>query len=104
HPFSEQEDLNKEEKLKNFIKQTMQIYLQNVNLTDLELLEQVDCIITAWLLDVVSRDQNDYIKHFQRIIKFLKPGGLLIVIGCLNATYYKAGEDKYHFFTYDESF
>ncbi|XP_056399359.1 nicotinamide N-methyltransferase-like [Hyla sarda] len=101
---SHQAEINKEEKLKNSIMTIMKFNLQAKNLTDPVVLDQADCIITAWLLDVTCQDQNEYIKNFQKITKLLKPGGLLIYIGCLNATYYKVGKDRHHVFTYDESF
>ncbi|XP_066463507.1 nicotinamide N-methyltransferase-like [Eleutherodactylus coqui] len=104
HCSSDQEDLNKEEHLKTCIKRILKFDLQKANITDPEVLEQADCIITAWLLDVVSQDQNDYIKCFQRITTFCNYGGLLIMIGCFNTSYFKVGEDKYQVFTYDESF
>ncbi|XP_066463524.1 nicotinamide N-methyltransferase-like [Eleutherodactylus coqui] len=104
HCTSHQEDLNKEENLKTCIKRILKFDLQKANITDPEVLEQADCIIIMWLLEVVCQDQNDYINNFQSMAKFLKPGGLLIFIGCLNTSYYKVGEDRYHIFTYDECF
>ncbi|XP_066463522.1 nicotinamide N-methyltransferase-like [Eleutherodactylus coqui] len=104
HCTSDQEDLNKEENLKTCIKRILKFDLQKANITDPEVLEQTDCIITAWLLEAVSQDQNDYIKNFQTITDLLKPEGLLIVIGCLHASYYKVDEDTYHVFTYGECF
>lgn len=101
---SDQEDFNKEENLKKSIKQIVTFDLQKDNLTDPVVLDQADCIITAWLLDVVSQDQNEYIKNFRKLTKLLKPGGLLIVMGCLNTSYYTVGKDRHHVFTYDESF
>ncbi|XP_069804200.1 nicotinamide N-methyltransferase-like [Dendropsophus ebraccatus] len=100
----DQAEIDREEKLKKSIIKMVKFDLQKENLTDPEVLEQADCIITAWLLDVISQDENEYIKNFQKITKFLKPGGLLIVIGCLNTTYYAVGNDRHHVFTYDESF
>ncbi|XP_066461814.1 nicotinamide N-methyltransferase-like [Eleutherodactylus coqui] len=104
HCTSDQEDLNKEEHLKTCIKRVLKFDLQKANITDPEVLEQTDCIITAWLLEAVSQDQNDYIKNFQTITDLLRPGGLLILAGSLNTSYYKVGEDTYHIFTYDECF
>ncbi|XP_066463525.1 nicotinamide N-methyltransferase-like [Eleutherodactylus coqui] len=104
HCTSDQENLNKEENLKTCIKRILKFDLQKANITDPEVLEQTDCIITGWLLELVSQNQNDYTKNFRSLVKFLKPGGLLILLGCLNASYYKAAEDRYHIFTYDYCF
>ncbi|XP_066463527.1 nicotinamide N-methyltransferase-like [Eleutherodactylus coqui] len=101
---SDQEDLNKEENLKTCIKRILKFDLQKANITDPEVLEQADCIITAWLLETVCHDQNEYVKYFQRMTDYLKPGGLLILFGVLNSSYFKVGEDRYHIFTCDECF
>ncbi|XP_066463505.1 indolethylamine N-methyltransferase-like isoform X2 [Eleutherodactylus coqui] len=104
HSTSDQDDLNKEENLKKSIKRILKFDLQKANITDPEVLEQADCIVTNGLLELVSQDQNEYIKNFQSIAQLLKPDGLIILIGCLNASYYKVGKDRYHIFTYDECF
>ncbi|XP_066463510.1 nicotinamide N-methyltransferase-like [Eleutherodactylus coqui] len=104
HCTSDLEDINKEEYLKTCIKRILKFDLHKANITDPEVLEQADCIVTSALLEVVSRDRNGYIKNFQRIMKLLKPGGLLIFLGCLNTSYFKVGEVRYHVFTYDECF
>ncbi|XP_066461818.1 nicotinamide N-methyltransferase-like [Eleutherodactylus coqui] len=101
---SDQEDLNKEEHLKTCIKRVLKIDLQKANITDPEVLEQADCIVTSGLLEAVCQNQNDYIKYFQCITEYLKPQGLLILVGYLKSSYYKVGEDRYHAFTYDECF
>ncbi|XP_069804374.1 nicotinamide N-methyltransferase-like [Dendropsophus ebraccatus] len=93
-----------EGKLKNSIEKIMTFDLQIDNPLDLALLQPADCVITAWLLDVTCKDQNEYIKGFRKTTKLLRPGGLLIYIGCLNTTYYTVGKERLCVFTYDESF
>ncbi|CAN2391898.1 hypothetical protein PRIEUP_LOCUS1938, partial [Pristimantis euphronides] len=106
---SDHEDLNKEEKLKNTIKQIMKLDLQKGNLTDPEVLEQADCIITAWLLDVVSfldvtcEDYEDYDRNLKKIANLLKPGGHLILFGLKNTTYLMIGNEKFHVLELDET-
>ncbi|CAN2390573.1 hypothetical protein PRIEUP_LOCUS610, partial [Pristimantis euphronides] len=98
-----QEDLNMEDKLKNSITGIMKFDLM-ANPTGLEVLKQASCMITAWLLDVISKDKSDYVKNFRCMTEVLRPGGLLIIIGCLDTSYFKVGEKTYHVCTYNESF
>ncbi|XP_056397758.1 nicotinamide N-methyltransferase-like [Hyla sarda] len=95
---------DQERKLKSSIKKIMTFGLPIDTLTDPVVLQPADCLVTAWLLDVTCQNQNEYIKKFQKLAKLLKPGGLLIYIGCLNATYYTIGQERQCVFTYDESF
>ncbi|XP_063797903.1 nicotinamide N-methyltransferase-like [Pseudophryne corroboree] len=74
------------------------------NLTDPEVLPPADCVISAVLLEFISKDQNDYIGNFRKFVKLLKPEGYLILFGALNTTYAMIGQDKVHVFKYDESF
>ncbi|XP_063797884.1 nicotinamide N-methyltransferase-like [Pseudophryne corroboree] len=93
-----------EEKLKETIKRIVKIDFRKENLTDPEVLPPADCILTAWVLDVVSHDKQDYIRNLRKMSKLLKPGGHLILIACINITYYTAGNERLHALNYDESF
>ncbi|XP_063797877.1 nicotinamide N-methyltransferase-like [Pseudophryne corroboree] len=67
-------------------------------------LPAADCVITAWLLDTISTDQDDYITNLKKITKFVGPGCHLILIGALNASYFTVVNEKFHIFNYDEAF
>ncbi|XP_063797876.1 nicotinamide N-methyltransferase-like [Pseudophryne corroboree] len=95
---------DKEMRLKTAIKQIVNCSFEKENITDPVVLPQADCIITTWLLEVTSKDENDYISHLRKITKLLKPGGHLILLGALNGTYYMVGQEKFHVFKYDENF
>ncbi|XP_075696704.1 nicotinamide N-methyltransferase-like [Rhinoderma darwinii] len=94
----------KEMKLKTAIKHIVKCDIEKENLTDPLVLPQADCLITAWLLESLSKDKEDYIKNLRRFLTFLKPKGQLILFGTLNATYYTVGEEKFHSFKTNESF
>ncbi|XP_063798021.1 nicotinamide N-methyltransferase-like [Pseudophryne corroboree] len=98
------ENQKKEEKLKETIKRILKFDFCNKNLTDPEVLPPADCLLTAWVLDVVSQDQQEYIRNLRKVLKLLKPGGQLIVIGVLNGTYFTVANQRLHIFPYDESF
>ncbi|XP_075047544.1 indolethylamine N-methyltransferase-like [Mixophyes fleayi] len=101
--ISDQEQ-ERDEKLKGSVNRILKCDLNKENLTDPVVLPQVDCVFTAWVLDVVSQNQNDYIRNLRSMAKMLKPGGYFILIGCLNGTYFTVGDDRLYIFTYDESF
>ncbi|XP_069805060.1 phenylethanolamine N-methyltransferase-like [Dendropsophus ebraccatus] len=73
-------------------------------MTDPIVLPPADCIISFWLLEVISKDQGDYIRYLRKFSRLLKPGGHLILLGALDMTYYTVGKDKLYAFTYNEDF
>ncbi|XP_069804312.1 nicotinamide N-methyltransferase-like [Dendropsophus ebraccatus] len=95
---------DKEGKVRSAIPNVMKCDLAKENMTDPIVLPPADCIISYGLLDVISKDQDDYIRYLRKISRLLKPRGHLILIGALNMTYYTVGKDKYHGFTYNEDF
>ncbi|XP_063797889.1 nicotinamide N-methyltransferase-like [Pseudophryne corroboree] len=94
----------KEEKLKDTIKRIVKFDFSNENLTDPAVLPPADCLISAWVLEGVCQDQQDYIKNLRKMSMLLKPGGTLILIVNLNCTYYTVGNDRLHAFNNSESF
>ncbi|XP_056397757.1 nicotinamide N-methyltransferase-like [Hyla sarda] len=94
----------KEEKLKSIIQHVVKINLEKENMTDPIVLPPADCIICAWLIGAISKDQDDYIKNLRKFSRLLKPGGHLILFGALDTTYYTVGKEKLHYVTYDEDF
>ncbi|XP_056399032.1 nicotinamide N-methyltransferase-like [Hyla sarda] len=95
---------DKEEKVRSAIQHVMRCNLEKENMTDPIVLPPADCIISAWLLDQISKDQEDYIRYLRKFSGLLKPGGHLILIGILDTTYFEVGKDKFHALTYDEDF
>ncbi|KAM3923158.1 nicotinamide N-methyltransferase-like [Leptodactylus fuscus] len=95
---------DKEVKVRSAMQHVLKCNLEKENMTEPIVLPPADCIISAWLLDVISKDQDDYIRYLRKFSRLLKPGGHFILLGCLGMTYYTAGKDKFHGFTYDEEF
>ncbi|XP_063797907.1 nicotinamide N-methyltransferase-like [Pseudophryne corroboree] len=95
---------DKDMTLKTAITKIMKCDIDNENLTDPEVFPPADCVISAWLLEFISKDEDDYINNFRKFVKLLKPEGYLILIGALNTTYGMIGQDKIHVFKYDEKF
>ncbi|XP_068099274.1 nicotinamide N-methyltransferase-like [Hyperolius riggenbachi] len=94
----------KEMKLKSTISQVIKFDPETESLTDQIGVPQADCVITMWLLDVICKDQDDYMRNLRKILKFLKPGGYLFLLGVDNGSYYTVGGQRFHIFTCDEHF
>ncbi|XP_063798053.1 nicotinamide N-methyltransferase-like [Pseudophryne corroboree] len=90
--------------LKTAITKIMKCDIGNENLTDPEVFPPADCVISALMLDYISKDQDDYLSNFRKFVKLLKPEGTLLLFGLLNTTYMMIGQDKVHMFRYDEKF
>ncbi|XP_018430250.1 PREDICTED: nicotinamide N-methyltransferase-like [Nanorana parkeri] len=95
---------DKELNLKASIKHIVTCNLEEENLAHPLVLPLTDCVISAGLLDVISKDEEDYMRNLGKVSNLLKIGGHLILLGAINATYITAGADRFHWFTHDESF
>ncbi|XP_075696792.1 nicotinamide N-methyltransferase-like [Rhinoderma darwinii] len=95
---------DQEAKVRSAIQHVVKYDLEKENMTDPLVLPPADCVISVWLLEVISKDQDDYIRYLRKISRLLKPGGHLMMIGALDITYYLVGKDKFQGFTYDENF
>ncbi|XP_075697074.1 nicotinamide N-methyltransferase-like [Rhinoderma darwinii] len=95
---------DQESKLRSAIQHVVKYDPEKENMTDPLVLPPADCVISVGLLDVISKYQDDYIIYLRKFSRLLKPGGHIIIIGTLGATYLTIGKDKFHVFTYDEDF
>ncbi|XP_040286117.1 nicotinamide N-methyltransferase-like isoform X2 [Bufo bufo] len=92
------------EKVKSAIHHVLKCDLEKPNITGLIVLPPADCIISAWLLDAVCKEQEDYIRGLSKLSGLLKPGGHLILIGVVDATFFTNKKDRFHAFNYNERF
>ncbi|KAM4015574.1 indolethylamine N-methyltransferase-like [Anomaloglossus baeobatrachus] len=97
-------DIHPHTNLKATIQPVLRCDLNQENLTDPEILPLADCVITLTFLDTTSKDGDDYKRNLKKIVKLMKPGGHLMLIGCLNASFFMMGEEKFHMFKYNEKF
>ncbi|XP_075185201.1 nicotinamide N-methyltransferase-like [Anomaloglossus baeobatrachus] len=95
---------DKEGKVKSALQHVLKCDLEKEDIMDPIILPPADCVISAWLLDVICKDQDDYMRYLKRFSRLLKPGGHIILIGCLDMTYYTIGKHKFRAFSYDEAF
>ncbi|KAM5163594.1 nicotinamide N-methyltransferase-like isoform 4-T4 [Mantella aurantiaca] len=94
----------KESRLKSSIKQILKCDFEQENITSPVELPLADCVIVGWTLNVISKNEDEYMRSLKRILKLLKPGGHLLLFSVADVTYFTAGGERFHAFTYDESF
>ncbi|XP_077105850.1 nicotinamide N-methyltransferase-like [Ranitomeya variabilis] len=94
----------KEKKMRLAIQHVMKCNLAKENMMDPIVLPPADCIISAWFIDAISKDQDEYIRYLKKVSGLLKLGGHIILVGDLGTTYFMIGKEKLHYLNYDEEF
>ncbi|XP_077105836.1 indolethylamine N-methyltransferase-like [Ranitomeya variabilis] len=95
---------DKHGKVRTALRHVVKCDLNKENIVEPIDLPPADCIIVAWFLEFISKNQDELKIYLRKISKLLKPGGHLIFLGILDATYVASGKDKFHIFKYDEDF
>ncbi|XP_077312286.1 indolethylamine N-methyltransferase-like [Lithobates pipiens] len=91
-------------RLRSSVKHVLKCDFEQKNITSPVLLPLADCIVSAWLLEIISKNEDEYIRNLEKILKLLKPGGYLLLIGVLDATYGVVGEERIYCFKCNEEF
>ncbi|XP_073459507.1 indolethylamine N-methyltransferase-like [Aquarana catesbeiana] len=91
-------------RLRSSIKQILKCDFEQENISSPVLLPLADCIISAWILEMISKNEDEYMKNLEKTIKLLKPGGQLLLIVALDMTYWFAGAERFHCFKCNEEF
>ncbi|KAM5163706.1 nicotinamide N-methyltransferase-like [Mantella aurantiaca] len=94
----------KESRLKSSIKQILKCDFEQENITSPVELPFADCVLCACILDVICKNEDEYMRNLEKTLKLLKPGGHLLLISSLDTTYITVGGERLHVFKYDESF
>ncbi|XP_068102598.1 indolethylamine N-methyltransferase-like [Hyperolius riggenbachi] len=95
---------DKDEQLKTAISHIISCDFENENITHPVVLPLADCITSLLIMDVICKDEDDYLRNLEKMSKLLRPGGHLILMGARNACYVMVGGEKFQGFSYDESF
>ncbi|XP_068102621.1 indolethylamine N-methyltransferase-like [Hyperolius riggenbachi] len=95
---------DKDEQLKTAISHVISCDFEHENITYPVVPPLADCVTSLWLIDVISKDKDDYVKNLEKISKLLRPGGHLILLVSLDITFFTAGEHRFHIVQFDESF
>ncbi|XP_068102615.1 indolethylamine N-methyltransferase-like [Hyperolius riggenbachi] len=95
---------DKDQQLKTAISHVMSCNFENENITHPEVLPLADCVTSLWVLGAISKDEDGYMRNMEKMSKLLRPGGHLILVVALNASYITIGGERFHIFKCDESF
>ncbi|KAM5163625.1 indolethylamine N-methyltransferase-like [Mantella aurantiaca] len=94
----------KESRLKSSIKQILKCDYEQENITAPVELPLADCVISAWILEIISKNEDEYMRNLEKTLKLLKPGGYMLLFSVTYATYFNVGGERFHIFTHDEDF
>ncbi|XP_063813286.1 nicotinamide N-methyltransferase-like [Pseudophryne corroboree] len=94
----------REDMMRRKLKRIVKCDFSKDNPTDPLVLPKVDCVMSLWVLDIISKDHDTYCTNLKKISSLIKLGGYLLLCGDINASYVTIGEHKYHFLTYDDKF
>ncbi|KAM5164177.1 nicotinamide N-methyltransferase-like [Mantella aurantiaca] len=94
----------KESRLKSSIKQILKCDFEQENITSPVELPLADCVISVGILETISKNEDEYMRNLEKILNLLKPVGKLLLFSVLDATYFTAGGERFHFFTHEEGF
>ncbi|XP_073513306.1 indolethylamine N-methyltransferase-like [Phyllobates terribilis] len=95
---------DKEGKVRSALQHVVKCDLEKENMMDPIVLPPADCVICAWLLDFICKDQDDFMRYLRKFSNLLKPEGHFILIGSEDLTYYTVGKERFHAFKYNEEF
>ncbi|KAM9299256.1 indolethylamine N-methyltransferase-like [Gastrophryne carolinensis] len=94
---------DKEEQLRNAIKGVYKWRDPKTSDVDPSLVPEVDCVISLFLLNMISRTKKDFQMNLKKVTSRLKVGGKLALFTPLNMTYYQVGDHRYKCLKADES-
>ncbi|XP_038635548.1 nicotinamide N-methyltransferase-like [Scyliorhinus canicula] len=94
----------KEKKLRDSVKQVLKCDVNQTNPLDPVELEPVDCLMTSLCLEVACKDKAAYCAALRNVTALLKPGGVLIMNGVLNQTFYTVNNHKFSCVKFDQAF
>lgn len=59
-------------------------------------LEPADCIVSSLCLEAACPDRDAYRHSLGLLVRLLRPGGLLVLIGDLGESFYTVGEKRFN--------
>ncbi|KAM5127468.1 nicotinamide N-methyltransferase-like [Mantella aurantiaca] len=93
-----------ESRLKSSIKQIVKCDFNQENITSPVELPPADCVLVGVILEAISKNEDEFMKNLEKILKLLKPGGQLLLFSGIDTTYQIVGGERFHMFAHDEDF
>ncbi|KAM4015114.1 nicotinamide N-methyltransferase-like [Anomaloglossus baeobatrachus] len=90
------EDCNKkEEKLRSKVREFLICDALKRNPFDPVVVSPVDCLLCCLCLEAPCKDMKSYCEVLKNFKDLIKPGGHLLILSGLNATFYHVGENRF---------
>ncbi|KAM5163640.1 indolethylamine N-methyltransferase-like isoform 2-T2 [Mantella aurantiaca] len=93
-----------ESRLKSSIKQIVKCDFDQENITSPVELPLADCVLGFLLLEAISKNEDEYMRNLEKIIKLLKPGGHLFLFSAIDSGYKIVGKERFQLFKHNEDF
>ncbi|KAM5163578.1 indolethylamine N-methyltransferase-like [Mantella aurantiaca] len=94
----------KERRLKSSIKQILKCDFEVENITSPVELPLADCVLVGLIMEAISKNEDEYMRNLEKILKLLKPGGQFLLFSLTEGTYFTAGGERFYGLTIDENF
>ncbi|XP_063775383.1 nicotinamide N-methyltransferase-like [Pseudophryne corroboree] len=93
-----------EEKVRRAIKNVVKWDIFKNSCIDPQLVPIADCVISLWIINVISKTKEEFQRNVKSFTSRLKIGGHLLLFTVLDMTYYRVGQHKHFILTVDEAF
>ncbi|XP_064158167.1 indolethylamine N-methyltransferase-like [Anguilla rostrata] len=93
-----------EQRLRQIVKQVRRCDVRQENPFHPLTMETADCILSSLCLEAACKDLETYRRALRSIAALLKPGGVLVLIGVLNESFYFVGQEKFSCLVLSQSF
>ncbi|KAJ8368553.1 hypothetical protein SKAU_G00085810 [Synaphobranchus kaupii] len=93
-----------EQRLRQAVKQVLRCDVRQENPFHPLTVEPADCILSSLCLEAACKDLETYRRALQSIAALLKPGGVLVLIGVLNESFYIVGQQRFSCLVLSQSF
>ncbi|KAM8927193.1 nicotinamide N-methyltransferase-like [Pelodytes ibericus] len=64
--------------------------------------QKADCLISMWMLELLSKDKDEYRRNLKKLSALIRLGGKLILISSINGTYLRVGEQSFSMLSVNE--
>ncbi|XP_075058774.1 nicotinamide N-methyltransferase-like [Mixophyes fleayi] len=93
-----------EEQARRAVKSTVKWDILKNSCIDPLLVPQVDCVLSLWILNVISKTKEEFQRNLKNFTSRLKIGGYLVLFNAVNMTFYRVGQHKFFHLAVDENF
>ncbi|XP_073441771.1 nicotinamide N-methyltransferase-like [Dendrobates tinctorius] len=85
----------KAENLRSKVKEILKCDAVKRNPFDPVIVPPVDCLVSCLCLEAACKDMTSYCEVLKNFKDLIKPGGHVVIMGTLNATFYHVGKKKF---------